>query len=53
VLSILLIRRDNQIFNGIVKQESVDNQVFNGIIKKKIIDETNNQIITIMVNYYK
>lgn len=42
VLSIPLIRRDDQVFNEIVKQENLDNQVFNGIIIEEIIDETDN-----------
>jgi len=40
VLSIPLIRCDDQVFNGIIKKETIDNQVFNGTIKEETIDET-------------
>jgi len=35
VLSIQL-RSDDQVINGIIKQENIDNQVLNGMIKEEI-----------------
>ncbi|CAI6368881.1 unnamed protein product [Macrosiphum euphorbiae] len=39
VLIIPLIRCDDKVFNGIIKQKNIENQVFNGIFKKEIIDK--------------
>jgi len=40
VLSIPLIRCDDQVFNRIIKQENIVDQVLSGIIKQENIDET-------------
>lgn len=40
MLSIPLIRCDNKIFNGIIKQEIIGDQVFNEIGKQENTDET-------------
>ncbi|KAL4122940.1 hypothetical protein QTP88_015181 [Uroleucon formosanum] len=40
VLSIPLIRCDDQVFNGVIKKENINSQVFNKTIKEEIVDET-------------
>jgi len=40
VLSIPLIKCDDGVFDGIIKQETIDYQVFNGKMKEEHIDET-------------
>jgi len=37
-LAIPHIKCDNQVFNGVIKQENIDAQVFNGVIKQENID---------------